>query len=87
MSKPHDPTQEFQTAIIETVIKASQDGVPPAIVYTVLGGLQMDVLTSIKQANRMAKEDEAAETAEAVLKSKNQQPSNVIPLPKTDSTN
>lgn len=81
-----NPTEKFQKSVIDAVTAASQAGVHPAIVYTILGGLQSDVLTAIKQSNRLAKQAAVTDTAETVLKSKNSQPANVIPLPQPDST-
>lgn len=77
-----NPTEKFQKTVIDAVTDASQKGVHPAIVYTVLGGLQSDVLTAIKQSNRMAKEAAVATTAETILKPDNSKPANVIELPK-----
>ncbi len=53
-----DPTKTFQNAVIKAVTEASQTGVHPAIVYTILGGLQNDVLMAIKQTNRALKPDD-----------------------------
>jgi hypothetical protein len=89
------PTEKFQKTVIEAVTDAANAGVHPAIVYCVLGGLQSDVLNSIKQANRMAKEDAVTATADTIVKSQNSKPAspvspatpaNVIQLPKPDST-
>lgn len=90
-----NPTEKFQYHITEAVKKAAENGVHPAIVYMVLGGIQQDVLFSVKQSNRMAKEAVTAATAETILKSQNSKPAspahpasptNVIQLPKPDST-
>jgi hypothetical protein len=78
----NNPTEQFQTAVIDAVNDAAKNNVHPAIVYTILGGLQSDVLLAIKQSNRMA---QTAATAESILKSKNSPPANVIQLPKTDT--
>lgn len=69
-----NPTEKFQSTVIAAVTEASQNGVHPAIVYCVLGGLQSDVLTAIKQSNRMAKADAVAQTAETIVKSNNSKP-------------
>jgi hypothetical protein len=83
-----NPTEKFQNAVFEAVSHASKNGVHPAIVYTVLGGLQSDVLSAVKQANRMAKDAAVAETAETIVNSNNSkpanEPANVIQLPKAD---
>jgi hypothetical protein len=79
-------TDEFQSAIIDAVNHAAKHNVHPAIVYTVLGGVQSDVLLAIKQSNRLAQA--AAPTPPSQPSTLNPQPpNNVIPLPKTDSVN
>ncbi len=56
-----NPQEKFQTRITETVKDAAKDGVHPAIVYMVLGGIQSDVLNSVRAANRIADEVQATE--------------------------
>jgi len=90
-----NPTEKFQKSVIDAVTEAANSGVHPAIVYTILGGLQSDVLTSIKQANRAAQADAVAKTVDAIVKENSKPaspaspatPANVIELPKADSSN
>ena len=49
-----NPQEQFQNRIVDAVKKASANNVHPAIVYMVLGGIQQDVLYSVRQANRLA---------------------------------
>jgi len=90
-----NPNEKFQKSVIDAVNEAANSGVHPAIVYTILGGLQSDVLTSIKQANRAAQADAVAKTVDAIVKENSKPaspaspaiPANVIELPKADSSN
>jgi hypothetical protein len=79
-------TEKFQKTVIDAVTEASRNGVHPAIVYTVLGGLQTDVLTAIKESNRLARKAAVAQTAKTILKPANSNPANVIPLSQPDAT-
>jgi hypothetical protein len=74
--------EKFQTAITNAVNQAAHDGVHPAIIYMVLGGIQQDVLYSVRQANRVANETAAAENILQSQNSKPVTPANVIKLPK-----
>ena len=84
-------TDEFQSAVIDAVNKAAKHNVHPAIVYTILGGLQSDVLLAIKQSNHLAQaaagppRGEALRGTPASPASPSTPPNNVIQLPKTDT--
>lgn len=80
-----NPTEKFQRTVIDAVTEAANAGVHPAIVYCVLGGLQSDVLNSIKAANRLAKEDADTKTTETITKGNNSEPRDVNDLHKFDS--
>lgn len=76
-----NPTEQFQKTVIDAVTVASKNGVHPALLYCVLGGLQSDVLTAIKQTNRLDKVTAMAQTAETIVKSTNPKPANVFKQP------
>ncbi len=57
-----NPQEKFQSDITRIVREAANNGVHPAIVYMVLGGIQADVLHSVRAANQIADEVGAAET-------------------------
>lgn len=88
-----NPTEEFQSTIIDAVNKAAANAVHPALIYTILGGCQDDVLKSIKQMSQAAKQmsETMAHTthettpADQLVKQALDAQENVVPLTHGDS--
>ena len=86
----NNATEKFQTAIIDAVNEAATNAVHPALIYTILGGCQADVLNSIKRMAHEVKAQAAAAkppspAGQLVTEALDAQPKNVVPLPQTDS--
>lgn len=81
-----NPQEQFQNRITDAVQKAAANAVHPAIIYMVLGGIQQDVLYSVRQANRAAAAPAAPDTKpQTPDPGVPPPPDNVIPLPESDS--